>query len=90
MQIRTRPVAAYVRVILALVLVNAFLAGRVQNVPGGTLAPVRPVRVYALAAVARVRHKRTFVQVLALVAATDAFRTQFRKRLYERGAERSE
>lgn len=85
LQIRTRPVATNVRVILALVLVPAFLAGRVQNVTGGTLAPVRPVRVYALAAVARVRHKRTFVQILALVAAADAFRTQFRKRLYGRG-----
>lgn len=83
LQIRTRPVATYVRVNLALVLVHTFLPGRVQNEPGGTLAPVRPVRVYAFAAVARVRHKRTFVQVLALVAAADAFRTQFRKCFYD-------
>lgn len=90
LQIRTRPVATYVRVILALVLVYALLAGRVQDVPGGTLAPVRPVRVYTLAAIARVRHKRTLVQVFALVAAADAFRTQFRKRLYGQGVERFE
>lgn len=85
LQIYTRPVAAHVHVDLALVLVHALLPGRVQHVPGRTLAPERSVRVDALAAVARVRHELAFVQVLALVAAAHALGTQFGKRVCGEG-----
>lgn len=81
LQIYARPVATYVHVVLALVLVHALLAGRVQHVPGRTLAPERSVRVDALTAVARVRHELAFVQVLALVSAAHALGTQFGKRV---------
>lgn len=81
LQISARPVPAYVHVDLALVLVHAFLPGRVQDVSRRTFAPIRSVRVYALAAVARVRHEIAFVQVFALVTATHAFRAQSRKRI---------
>lgn len=84
LQVRARPVSAYVHVDLALVLVHALLARRVQDVSGRTLAPVRSVGVYALASVARVRHEITFVQILALVAAADALGTQFAKRVCNR------
>jgi len=86
LQIRARPVAAHVHVDLALVLVHALPSRRVQNVSGRTLAPVRPVRVYALAAVTRVGHEIALVQVFALVAAAHALGTQFGERVCDRHA----
>lgn len=81
LQIRARSVAANVRVDPALILVHAFLPGRVQNISNGTFAPVGSVRVYALASVTRIRHEIAFVQVFALITATDALGTQPREGL---------
>lgn len=84
LQIRARPVPAHVRVDLALVLVHALPSRLVQNVSGRTLAPVRPVRVDALAAVARVGHEIALVQVFAPVTAADALGTQSGERVCDR------
>lgn len=85
LKVHARPVAARVHVDFAFVLVHALLPRRIQNVTDRTFAPVRPVGVDALASIARVRHEIAFVQVFALVAATDALRAQFGERVCKIG-----
>lgn len=58
-----RPVAAYVLLGQAFVVIHAPSPTRVQHVARGALASERAIRVYALATRASVRHEEALVQV---------------------------
>lgn len=61
--VRARPVAAYVLLGQAFIVVHAPSPTRVQHVARGALASERAIRVYALATRASVWHEQTLVQV---------------------------